>query len=314
MRISKSSSLPGVQCLKRVYFQVHRPELATGSIKELPNPSWEQGRQVGLAAKRFPEACSSPPITKWLDDAVRMTRELVGNSEGASNFEATFDYGAVLIRADVLERRSGAGYRLIEVKSSTRPKPHYAYDIGIQRHVLAGAGVKLEGSRLMHLNRDYVFDGREYDVSRLFTFAEFTPEQTKSDAEISSRVNDQLRVLGQPTPPDVKPGRQCTEPVICEFYDHCNPPLRSDHVSLLPRIRTEKVDDLLASGVMSVHQVPDDFPLSEMQRRVVDSMKSGKVWISSALAGELCTLRYPICFMDFETIFPALPKFAGMRP
>ena len=134
-------------------------------------------------------------------------------------FEATFDYGAVLIRADVLERRSGAGYRLIEVKSSTGPKPHYAYDIGIQRHVLAGAGVKsLKDRRLMHLNRDYVFDGRGYDVSRLFTFAEFTPEQTKSDAEISEPcVNDQLRVLGQPTPPDVKPGRQCTEPVICEF-------------------------------------------------------------------------------------------------
>jgi hypothetical protein len=43
-------------------------------------------------------------------------------------------------------------------------------------------------------------------------------------------------------------------------------------------------------------------------------MKSGKMWISSKLASELATLRYPICFMDFETIFPALPKFAGMRP
>jgi Domain of unknown function(DUF2779) len=38
------------------------------------------------------------------------------------------------------------------------------------------------------------------------------------------------------------------------------------------------------------------------------------MWISSELAGELSTLRYPICFMDFETLFPALPRFAGMRP
>ena len=83
-----------------------------------------------------------------------------------------------------------------------------------------------------------------------------------------------------------------------------------------PRIRTEKVDDLLASsGVMSVHQVPDDFPESEMQRRVVDSMKSGKVWIKAQRSlANYALLRYPICFMDFETIFPALPKFAGMRP
>ena len=38
------------------------------------------------------------------------------------------------------------------------------------------------------------------------------------------------------------------------------------------------------------------------------------MWISSELNDELSTLRYPICYMDFETIFPALPRFAGMRP
>jgi len=43
-------------------------------------------------------------------------------------------------------------------------------------------------------------------------------------------------------------------------------------------------------------------------------VKSGKMWISPELVGELSNLRYPICFMDFETIFPALPRFAGMRP
>ena len=161
----------------------------------------------------------------------------------------------------------------------------------------------------MHLNRDYVFDGHQYDVSRLFVVAEITDQQAISDAELSGRVEEQLRILGQSTPPDVKPGSQCTEPVLCEFYDHCNPELPSDHVSFLPRMRTEKVDDLLASGIMSVHQIPDDFPLSESQRRARDTVKSGKMWISSELAGEFSKLRYPICFMDFETLVPALPKF-----
>jgi len=82
--------------------------------------------------------------------------------------------------------------------------------------------------------------------------------------------------LGQPAPPDVEPGRQCTEPVLCEFYDHCNPDVAADHVSFLPRMRTEKVDDLIASGIMSVHQIPDEFPLSETQRRAVDAVKSGR--------------------------------------
>jgi len=314
VRISKSKFVAGVQCLKRLYFQVHRPDLATGST-EATQAVMEQGREVGpVAQEAFPGGVLVAADHEHLDDAIRVTRELVGNAEVPAIFEATFEYGGVLIRTDVLERRSGAGYRLIEVKSATGLKPYYAYDLGIQKHVLSGAGVNLEGARLIHLNRDYVFDGHGYDLSRLFTVTEFTQEQSISDAEISDRVDNQLRVLGQPAQPDVKPGKQCTEPVICEFYEHCNPDLPSDHVSLLPRIRTEKVDDLLASGIMSVHQIPDDFPLSETQRRAVDAVKTGKMWISSELAGELSTLRHPICFMDFETIFPALPGFAGMRP
>jgi predicted RecB family nuclease len=314
MRISKSKFVAGVQCLKRLYFQLHRPELATGST-EATEAVMEQGRQVGLVAqKAFPGGVLVAADHKHMDDAIRITRELVGNAEVPAIFEATFEYNDVLVRTDILDRRRRATFRLIEVKSATGPKPHYAYDIGIQKHVLSGAGVKLEGTRLIHLNRDYVFDGREFDVSRLFVVAEIPKEQRISDAEISSRVDDQLRVLCQSAPPDVKPGRQCIEPVLCEFYDHCNPDLPSDHVSLLPRIRTEKVDDLLASGIMSAHQIPDDFPLSLTQRRAVNAVRTGKMWISPELAGELSSLRYPICFMDFETIFPALPRFAGMRP
>jgi predicted RecB family nuclease len=314
MRISKSKFVAGVQCLKRLYFQVHQPELATGST-EATRAVLDQGLQVGLVAQEaFPGGMLVSADHEHLDDAIRVTQELVKNPEVPAIFEATFDYGGVLVRVDVLERRGPETFRLVEVKSATGPKPHYAYDIGIQKYVLSGAGINLEGTRLIHLNREYVFDGQQYDVSRLFLVSEIPREQVINQAEISVRLDDQLRVLGEATPPSVKPGKQCSEPVLCEFYDYCNPGLRSDHVSLLPRIRTEKVDDLLASGIMSVQQIPDDFPLSETQRRVVDTMKSGKMWISSKLASELATLRYPICFMDFETIFPALPKFAGMRP
>jgi hypothetical protein len=314
MRISKSKFVAGVQCLKRLYFQVHKPELAAGST-EASEAVLEQGQQVGLQAqKSFPGGVLVVADHEHLSDAIRVTRELVGNTDVPAIFEATFEYGGVLVRTDVLERRSKKSYRLIEVKSSTGLKPHYAYDIGIQKHVLTGAGVKLEGTRLMHLNREYVFGGVAYDASRLFTIAEVPQQQAISDSNISSLLKNQLRVLGQPEPPDVKPGKQCEDPVLCEFYDHCNPELPSDHVSMLPRIRTEKVDDLIASGILSIHQIPEDFPLSKTQRRVAHAARNGEMWVSPKLGAELSTLRYPICFMDFETIFPALPRFAGMRP
>lgn len=231
--------MAGVQCLKRLYFQVHRPELASGS-DGVTEALLEQGRQVGLMAqKAFAGGVAVTTDHKHLDDAVRTTRELV-RSAAPVIFEGTFEYSGVLVRTDILQRRNGQVFRLVEVKSSTGTKPHYAYDIGIQKHVVSGAGLSIGRTDLMHVNREYVFDGKDLDVSKLFFYAEITPDRAISDAEISKCVDEQLRILEQPTPPDVKPGKHCTEPVECEFYDHCNPGLPSDHVSLLPRIRTEK--------------------------------------------------------------------------
>ena len=91
MRISKSKFVAGVQCLKRLYFQVHRPELATGST-EATEAVMKQAQQVGLVAqKAFPGGVLVYADHEHLDDAVRITRELVGNADVPAIFEATFE-------------------------------------------------------------------------------------------------------------------------------------------------------------------------------------------------------------------------------
>jgi hypothetical protein len=314
MRISKSKFVAGVQCLKRLYLQVHQPGLAS-ELDETSKAVIEQGRQVGLVAqKAFPGGVMVEVGPTELDKAIKATRELVAKSEAPAIFEATFQHEGVLVRTDVLKRSGRLGHRLIEVKSATDTKPHYAYDIGIQRHVLAGADVEIEQASLMHLNREYVFDGKEYDVSQLFVIADLKPKDTVSEGEISDRLKEQFRILNRDQPPDIKPGKQCEDPVLCEFYDHCNPELPADHVSRLPRIQAEKVVKLTAAGITLIKQIPATFPLSERQRRAVECVKSGKPFVSPDFADELEGLKYPVCFMDFETVFPALPRFAKMAP
>jgi Domain of unknown function(DUF2779) len=314
MRISKTKFVAGIQCLKRLYLQVHSPDLATVS-DEAADAIIEQGREVGLVAqKAFPGGVAVKVSATDLDEAIRATTQLVSNPEIPAILEATFEYAGVLVRTDVLKRTGRLGYDLIEVKASTALKPHYAYDVGIQSYVVSGAGLVVDHACVMHLNRDYVFDGKEYDVSRLFVVTNLKPGDIASEGEIARRLDDQFRILSQPAPPDVKPGRQCEDPVLCEFYKHCNEEPPSDHVSLLPRIPAQKVEELLTLGITSIKDIPDNFDLSERQRRAVDCAKTGKPFISDELAGELSVLRFPICFMDFETVFPALPRFAGMAP
>jgi hypothetical protein len=67
-------------------------------------------------------------------------------------------------------------------------------------------------------------------------------------------------------------------------------------------------------GVESIFEIPDDFPLSERQRRACTAVQTGDPWFSAELGKELERLQHPLYFMDFESVNPAIPRFSGMRP
>ena len=118
VKLSKLKFVAGCQCLKRLYFQVHQPELAA-EPDDASEAVIEQGREVGLLARQmFPggiEVCST-----GLDQAIRTTRELVANPEVPAIFEGVFEHDGVLVRVDVLQRRKENHWRLVEVKSRQR--------------------------------------------------------------------------------------------------------------------------------------------------------------------------------------------------
>jgi predicted RecB family nuclease len=116
-----------------------------------------------------------------------------------------------------------------------------------------------------------------------------------------------------PNAPDLPSGPHCTDPVTCEFFDRCNPPLPDDHIGYLPRLHASAAEELGEMGVESISDIPDDFPLSKRQRIAATSVQTGQASFSAELGKELESLCYPLYFMDFETANPAIPRFAGMR-
>jgi hypothetical protein len=60
MRISKSKFVAGVQCLKRLYWQVHEPELAAEPDAAV-QAIMQQGHEVGMLARQlFPGGVEGP--------------------------------------------------------------------------------------------------------------------------------------------------------------------------------------------------------------------------------------------------------------
>jgi hypothetical protein len=311
--LSKSKFVAGVQCLKRLYFQICQPELAEAG-DEGQEARLEQGNEVGLLAQSRFRGGVFIDLEHGLTAALAQTTSLLQDSSVPAIFEATFQYQGVLVRVDVFQRRSGNRWRLIEVKSSVDVKEYHLYDVAIQAYVLRGCGLDLSSSCLMHLNHDYVYDGRQYDPKELFVIRNLTTQIRNLDPELPQLLKAQRNALAQGQPPDIAPGRQCSEPFPCEFYGCCNPPVPEHHISSLPRLSGKKRVELLDQGIQLIHEIPEGFSLTANQTRIWTSVRTGKPWVSDNLAKGLARLKYPLYFMDFETLFPAIPRFKGMWP
>jgi hypothetical protein len=313
IKLSKSKFVAGCQCLKRLYLQVHEPELAA-EPDAAADAIIEQGREVGMLARKLFPGGIEVDGSAGLKQAIRMTKQLIANPEIPAIFEGAFEHEGIVIKTDVLQRRKENLWRLVELKSASDVKDHHVQDVAIQSYVLSRAGLKLASVWLVHINRAYVLPGTTVDPRQLFSFRNLTQRAQNFQPELILRLRSQFQVLATPKAPDVPTGLHCINPVVCEFFNHCNRPKPHDHIGYLPRLHASAMEELAQIGVESIQDIPGDFELSEIQRRACTAIQTGQPWFSPDLKREFESLKFPLCFMDFETVNPAIPRFSGMRP
>lgn len=312
-RLSKSRYLSGLQCDKRVYLETHHLELATPP-DDATRAVLDMGTEVGvLARQRFPGGVLVTAGYRQTQAALEQTARLLSDPAVPAVFEAAVLAHGVLIRVDVLERTvlpdGSAGWRLIEVKSSTRKKEVHLDDLALQAFVLAGAGLALSGCWLMHVNTQYAFDGGPVDAARLFTLVEVTEELAPRLAEVPARVAAMHELLERPAAPAVEPGGHCQTPYACPFWEHCTKDKPARWVYHLPGSR-RWLPLWQSQGIETIDALPEDATLSPIQRRV----RANVEWCSPDLERLLRSVRYPVHHLDFETIMPAIPRFKETRP
>ncbi|NTW25814.1 MAG: hypothetical protein HGA37_14045 [Lentimicrobium sp.] len=115
--LSKSTFIRGVQCLKSLYLNKHRPFLRDRLSPE-QLAKFSRGHSVGqIAQQLFPGGINcAPSHPAHSEKSVKMTAELI-ESGAEVLYEAAFSYNQVIIFLDILVR-SETGWHAYEVKSS----------------------------------------------------------------------------------------------------------------------------------------------------------------------------------------------------
>ena len=208
--LSKSRFGAGLQCHKRLFLECYSPKLAD-PIDPGQQAIFESGTAVGeLARERIPGGRLIEEEYFRHDDAVATTREVIADRSVPAVFEAAFTFDGIRVRVDILARKRDGVFDLVEVKSSTRVHDQYIPDVAIQLYVVEGAGIKVRRAYLLHIDREYVFEGGQYDLSRLFHLEDVTEEARKFvQSSVPAALADMRQALGQDISPTIEIGRHC---------------------------------------------------------------------------------------------------------
>lgn len=308
--ISKSKYLAGLQCLKYLWYRVNASE-------EIPEPDFtaqfifNQGTLVGEYAKKlYPGGIDLGKIGDLKEQLVK-TSELL--SERKPLFEASCSSGCVYSRADILVPADTDRWDIIEVKSSTRLKEDYIYDVSFQKYCLDRAGVKIRKCYLANINNQYIRKG-DINPGQLFKKTDITMEVDEFLIGIEDRIEEMLEVAARTSPPEILIGKHCSEPYSCPLKDKCWRFLPDNHIFNLYGSR-DKAAELFNEGVLSIKDIPDWYNLNFKQKIQLECAKTEKPKINkSEILKSINSLEYPLYFLDFETFSTAIPLYEGVRP
>jgi len=303
--------MKGYRCLKCIYLTVHHPELEALITPET-QALFDQGNAVGTKAREYYKGGILVDNKPWdFTGAIAKTSELLAKNTPII-YEAAFEYLGCYARADIIKYSPDTKkWRIFEVKSSTKVKPEQYDDVGLQAWIMAKSGLPIEQINIVHLNPEY----RYPDLQHLFTEVDVTNEIREKYRNVQPKINDIFTALRQSAVPNIDIGSYCFEPNKCGFTEHCWQEKKIPDVSVfnLPGIKNKKWD-FYYDGITAL----DDSRLSdldELQARVVTCFKTGERYINKeAIKVALSDWDFPLVFLDFETINPAIPRYQGCKP
>jgi len=214
---------------------------------------------------------------------------------------------------DMIVKRGGAWYAY-EVKSSTRITPTYILDAALQYYVICHSGLDLADISIVNVNTDYERQGK-LNYNELFKISSVRNEVMQKQDFVRDNLQRLLDIAGDPNQPSVQIGQQCFSPYACDFMGTCWKAIPENSVLNLNGVAKGELFQLYNNGIKTLDEIPLSYPLNKQLKLQVECGLSNNVHIDREGLGKFMdTIHYPLYFMDFETIMPAVPVFDKTHP
>lgn len=329
MGLSKSLYVTGSQCMKALWLKIHKPE--EEEITDALQSRFDTGQEIGeLARQLFAPftliEARKPDGRPNIDEMIHKTALAMDDQSVKTICEAAIAYDGNYCAVDIL-RRHGDEWDIYEVKSSSvditsvkdvdKAKETYRPDYSYQRWVLEQRNFKVNSVNLVLLNTNYVLDG-ELDIKKLFSIIDVTDDCLEADT-VRAKVNEADYVMNQDEELIRDLTLHCKKPHDCLFMKYCLKQKGIEYPSVfnLYRAQWKKKLEYFNNGIVTFDDIMNnDVKLtSKTQKMQIDCTMNNKEYIDKAsIRGFLSGLKYPLYYLDFETMQPAVPIYQGTKP
>ncbi len=308
--LTKSNYLIGLQCPKFLWI-TKNDKKRIPAYDEMTLARFKSGELLGvLATKVFEEGIDLSKLD--FKENLNETKKAIKKRKPI--FEPSFLVENLFSRADILIPVGKNEWDVIEVKSATKVKTINLQDVAFQKYVYEKSGLKIRNCFLMHLNNQYVKNGK-IEPKELFIQTNITEKIEEFSKDLEKNIKKMFEIIeGE------EPEFSIDDLATIEYENMCKEEflknLPENNIFQFNRISKKRGIELYKKGIVKIKDVPENEKLNDKQKiQKKVSEKKGEIHLNKEeIKNFINNLTYPIYYLDFETISPAIPKFDGMKP
>ncbi len=312
VNLSKSKYCSAKSCFKKLWMQKYKPLEA---VQKARDAVFENGIAVGNLAKGLFGKYKDVEFNKDLNVMIDKTKELLKQNAKIIT-EASFIYDNNFCSVDILKNGQD-GFEIYEVKSGASLKDINIDDVSYQYFVLTKLGYNVKKAFLVYINSDYIRHGK-LELKKLFNIEEVTEEAKSKIDEIELNIKVINSFMGEYTEdnePESKLGMHCKDPYMCEYWEYCTKDLPKPNVFDINKLDWTKKFEKYEEGKISFKDLQNENLAKRFQEQIDFEVENMEPKINvEAIKQIMNSLKYPLYFIDYETIQPVIPEYDGTWP